>query len=308
MKNPFKGLIVFCFIPLVVHAQDPFEIDRSKLDTSKRNIKRIVNLSVYYIEQLKKKELPTSEFDAAREYLFKAEMELKEIDKIRINNAKYKLDKAFLIEAKKERDAKLTELATTPLSYFSSEEKSISIGGFVGITGGKYTQPAGILGEYHLSKNWSAGAWLGYFMEQQQIKNSFETKPTYYSVGEKNYKFNYISFGAQGKYRFFNPVHPFLGLPVKHFHLFVTAALGYNLSINRVALQNESYLQNNPSRNGLAYGVWPGIHYQMDDNLGMDLEAGFSNIGYVRFGINWRIFTQQEKEIIPSTRNTSFIK
>lgn len=308
MKNFLKGLILLFIIPLVSFGQDPFEIDRSKLDTTKRNVKRIVNLSVYYIEQLKKKDLPQAEFDAAREYLFKAEMELKEIDKVRINNAKYKLDKAFLIEAKKERDAKLTDLASTPLSYFSSEEKSIQIGAFVGFTGGKYTQPVALLGEYNFTKNWTAGAWIGYFMEQQQIISSYETKPTYYSVGEMNYKFNYLTFGAQGKYRFFNPVRPLFGLPIKHLHLYIAAALGFNMSMNRVALQNDSYLKNNPSRNGLAYGIWPGIHYQMDDNLGLDLEAGYGNIGFVKLGLNWRIFTQKEKIPEPKTRNTSFIK
>ena len=308
MKNFLAGVIVCILFSSAAIGQELFELDQSKLDTTRRNIKRIVNLSEYYLEQLKKDHLSQGEFDDAKSYLFKAEQELKLIDKARINNAKYKLDKAFIIEAKKERDARLNELATSPLNYFSAEENSFHIGAFVGITGGKYSQPAALLGEYNFTKNWSAGAWVGYFMEQQQVISSYDSKPSYYSVGEMNYKFNYLTVGLQGKYRFFNPAHPLFGLPIKRFHFFVSAAIGLNKVLNRVALQNDSYLQNNPSKQGLAYGFWPGIHCQLDNNLGLDLEAGYGTIGYLKIGVNWRFFKYRKKLPTPTTRNTSFIK
>ncbi len=309
MKNLLLLVVMLIAASLkteVLFSQDFLEIDKSKIDTSKRAVRRITNLSVYYLEQMKKTDLPQAEYDNAREYLFKAERELKEIDKMKINNAKFKLDKAFLIEAKKERDAKLTEIASTPQGYFSAEERSINIGAFVGITGAKYTKPVAILVEYNVVKRWTGGVWVGYFMEQKQVHGSFDGKIKSYGVGESNYKFDYITVGVKGKYHFFNPVRPLFGLPMKYLHFYVAAGLGYNLALKPRALQNDTDVKDNPSKAGLAYGIWPGIHYQMDEHLGFDLEAGYGNLGIVKLGLNWRLFMSKPKIEVPQNRNNSF--
>lgn len=312
-KANLKGLVIslLCLFLLpfgnIINAQSAFE-DGTPPDTSKKNVKRITNLSIYYLEQLKKKNLAQAEFDAAREYLFRAEQELKAIDKSRINNAKFKLDRAFRIEEKKERDAMLNELAYSPLSYFSAEERTIQIGLFTGYAGGRFTSPSGVYADYNVTKSITGGVFLGYFMEQKQILNEFEDPKTWYGVGEKNYKFNYITTGIQGKYRFFNPVRPLFGLPVKTMHLYVAANIGVNITANPKSLQNETDIRNDPDRAGIAYGVYPGFHYQYDDYLGFDVEAGYGTMGFVRAALSWRIFMVKEKTEQPKTRNNSFIE
>ncbi|MBL4657644.1 MAG: hypothetical protein JKX73_06560, partial [Flavobacteriales bacterium] len=174
----------------------------------------------------------------------------------------------------------------------------------------RYSAPFTISAEKILSEKISVGGYFGHFLEKVIDDKLHLDSNEFFTSNKANYKHTYLNMGVKASYHFFKPT---FFLPPTKFDPYVSAMLGYTLKTGtHPFLDNEEFLPYdaddndvtpgegqsaflNPNKKGINFGIFGGLRYMHDDNLGFFVEAGYSNTAFATIGATIRFLDGSTK-------------
>ena len=279
-------------------------------------LKKKENLQDFYRSELRKGSLAEERRAEYTTALDELSAEINAIRAERMKTAKANKDKdpAALEEERLSvsfREFDIAILDSAPPMILANEPKSLIFNAGVSFLDlHRYSAPFTISAEKILSEKLSVGGYFGHFLEKVIDDSLHLDSNEFFTSNKANYKHTYLNFGVKASYHFFKPT---FFLPPTKFDPYVSAMLGYTLKTGtHPFLDNEEFLPYdaddndvtpgegqsaflNPNKKGINFGIFGGLRYMHDDNLGFFVEAGYSNTAFATIGATIRFLDGSTK-------------
>jgi hypothetical protein len=290
MKSALNTLL-FCFLLLCIQVQ----VKASVLvagDTSLANLNRLTKKKVYLINESRKTNVPEPKRRAHKADIEAINLQLNEIYAERRAAAILSGNKGHLDFHKKDSADRAADFDIAGLfnpELYPVESKAFYGGGSVSFLAVKhFTAPWRIYVEKTLTSKITAGLFFGHYTELNHLDKGYSTANWSYTAKSRNYTYSNFMFGLQGTYHFFNPEKPLFNLPVTKWDFYVSALAGYTLTSKPAPFLKYKAYDTDPIKDGIAYGVFPGLRYYFDERFALNAEVGFGSFGYISAGFSYK--------------------